>query len=345
MNIEILASKIGATIHNPSGIDVSSVEINKVSPIDSATKGDLTFISRAEYLKYLSKTEASSVILREPNQDIAIVQLIHKNPQLAYAKASNVFYQYDFGAFEIDENTSIHSTAKLASKVKVFAHVTVEENSTIGEHSVLYSGVHIGKNVSIGKNVILHANVVIYDDCVIEDDVIIHAGAVIGADGFGYVGDGKELIKIPQTGNVLICQKAEIGALSTVDRAAMGTTVIGKNSKLDSKVHIGHNVVIGENCVFSAHTAIAGSTKIGNWVQCGGHSGVAGHLEVCDFVNIGAMTGVIKSISKPGTYLGFPAVEASSFHRRQVHFKRFSDQAKKIVELEERLKKLESSQS
>lgn len=341
MKLTRLAENIGATIHNPNNKNIDDIEIKKISPIDQAEKFDLTFISRSEYVKYLNSTKASAIILKEPNQKCDLIQLIHHHPQLAYAKASNLFYNPDFGQYHIDDKAIICSTAKISKNVVIHPNVIVSKGCVIEEGAVLFPGIFLGKNVKVGKNSIIYSNAVIYDDTVIKNEVIIHGGSVIGADGFGYVGDGKELVKIPQSGNVVIEDSVEIGALCTVDRGALGSTIIGKNSKLDSKVHVGHNVVIGENSVFSAHTALAGSTKVGNWVQCGGHAGIAGHLEVCDYVNIGAMTGVIKSIKEPGTYLGFPAVDATSFHRRQVHFKRFSEQSKKIKMLEEKINSLE----
>lgn len=341
MRLDQLAEAIGATLH-PKG-QGGAITISRVAAIDKAEPGDLTFISRPEYLPHLAATKASAVILKEPNADCPIPQLIHTNPQLAYAKASLSFYQVDYGEPGISELAVIAPTAKLAKDVIIHPYAVIEAGAELGAGAVVFPGVYIGKDVQLGRGTVIHANAVIYAGSVLGDEVIVHAGTVIGGDGFGYVPDGGELVKIPQVGNVVIADQVEIGPLCTIDRGALGSTTIGRNTKLDSKVHVGHNVEIGENAVFSAHTAIAGSAKVGSHVMCGGHAGIAGHLEVCDQVKIGAMTGVIKPITEPGTYLGFPAVDATTFHRRQVHFKRLGEQAKKIKALETRLAALEQA--
>lgn len=341
MRLDQLAETIGATLY-PEGQGGATI-INRVAAIDKAQPGDLTFISRPEYLPHLAKSAASAVILREPQQDCPLPQLIHANPQLAYAKASLSFYQVDYGEPRISDQAVIAPSAQLGSGIIVHPYAVIEADAVLGDGVVIFPGVYIGKGVSLGKGAVIHANAVIYEGCVVGDEVIVHAGTVIGGDGFGYVPDGGELVKIPQIGNVVIENQVEIGPLCTIDRGALGSTTIGRNTKLDSKVHVGHNVEIGENSVFSAHTAIAGSAKVGSHVMCGGHAGIAGHLEVCDQVKIGAMTGVIKPITEPGTYLGFPAVDATTFHRRQVHFKRMGEQAKTIKALEKRLAALEQA--
>lgn len=342
MRLDQLADTIGATLH-PADSDYGTITISRVAAIDKAEAGDLTFISRPEYLPHLAASKASAVILREPNADCPLPQLIHPNPQLAYAKASLAFYQVDYGEPRVSDTAVIAPSAKLAASVIVHPYAVIEDDAVLSDGVVVFPGVYIGKGVSLGKGTVIHANAVIYEGCVLGADVIVHAGTVIGGDGFGYVPDGGELVKIPQIGNVVIADQVEIGPLCTIDRGALGSTTIGRNTKLDSKVHVGHNVEIGENAVFSAHTAIAGSAKVGSHVMCGGHAGIAGHLEVCDQVKIGAMTGVIKPITEPGTYLGFPAVDATTFHRRQVHFKRLGEQAKKIKALETRLAALEKA--
>lgn len=356
MRLDQLADIIGASLHAPThaptdaptkaqpsgGSDHEATEIERVAAIEHAKAGDITFISRPEYLPHLATTKASAVILREPLADCPIPQLIHKNPQLAYAKASLKFYAVDYGAPRISPAAVIADSAQLGDDVIVHPYAVIEADAVVGAGAVIFPHVFLGKGVRIGKGAVIHANTVIYEGCEIGAEVIVHAGTVIGGDGFGYVPDERgELVKIPQVGNVVIEEQVEIGPLCTIDRGALGSTTIGRNTKLDSKVHVGHNVVIGANSVFSAHTAIAGSAKVGSHVMCGGHAGIAGHLEVCDQVKIGAMTGVIKPITEPGTYLGFPAVDATTFHRRQVHFKRMGDQAKKIKSLEARLAQLE----
>jgi UDP-3-O-[3-hydroxymyristoyl] glucosamine N-acyltransferase len=153
---------------------------------------------------------------------------------------------------------------------------------------------------------VLHPNVVLYPGVTIGDRTILHAGCVIGSDGFGYATDGNELVKFPQTGTVVVEADVEIGANTTIDRGALGTTRIGKRSKIDNLVQIGHNCVLGEDCALAGNCALAGSTILGDRVRFNGHVVSAGHLTVCDDVNIGGNSVLVKDVRKAGNYIGYP---------------------------------------
>ena len=212
--------------------------------------------------------------------------------------------------------------------MKVFPFVYVGENVEVGDGAVLYPGTYLGKSSKVGKNSVLFANVVLERECSIGDDCIIHAGVVIGADGFGFApGDGK-IIKIPQVGIARIGDNVELGSVTTIDRAAMGETTVANGCKIDSKVHIAHNVTVGENCMFSAQVGLAGSAKVGSWVVLGGQVGVNGHIEIKDGVQVGAKAGIVKTTGEKRLSWAFPAVPADQWRRLKVSEKRLPDMVK-----------------
>jgi UDP-3-O-[3-hydroxymyristoyl] glucosamine N-acyltransferase len=182
--------------------------------------------------------------------------------------------------------------------------------------------VFIGDDVTIGDNTVLYAGVKIYHHCAVGADCILHAGAVIGADGFGFEPDAQGVNqKIPQIGNVIIEDDVEIGANTTIDRAMMGGTIVRKNAKIDNLVQIGHNVELGESSILCAQVGIAGSTKVGKHCVLAGQAGAAGHIEITDNCIFGAQAGIAGNVRKPGMYLGSPAIDVSIFRRAAVRFK------------------------
>ena len=324
MQLSELASYLKAEVFLPPGCQKKDPVIKKISPIDIAKEEEVTFVSNPDYAKYISQTKASAIILKESNSDCSIPQLIHNNPHFAFAKTAMLFHKPAPQIVGISDHASIAEDAVISDGVTIYPYSCVGSKSEIGAKTILYSSVSIASNVKIGKNCVIHANATIYDGTQIGDNVIIHAGCVIGADGFGYaVGDG-EIVKIPQVGKVVIEDHVEIGANTSVDRAAMGQTKIGRGTKLDSCVQVGHNVEIGENCMISAFTGLAGSCKLGNWIVMGGQSGANGHIEIADGTQIGGRAGIVKSIKEKGTYLGFPEIPAGEWRRRQVYLRKLA---------------------
>lgn len=340
MRLSEMAARIGAELFSPAGVDP---DIKKVAPITTAGDGDVTFVANPDYYQYLGQTKASAVILKQKQTDLKVPQLIAKDPYVAFAKAANLFWVVKHSLKGVSDQAFISPTAKLGQNVTVYPFAVISDGAEIGDNVVLYSGVFIGENAKIGADCVLYANNVIGERCIIGARCLLHAGSVIGADGFGFAPAEGEIVKIPQVGIVRIEDDVELGACCTVDRAAMGETLVKRGTKLDSKVHIGHNAIIGEHCLFSAHTAIAGSAKVGQWVKAGGHSGIAGHLTVGDNVSIGAMSGVIKDAEPGETYMGFPAIPASEWRRRQVYFKKLADYEKRLKDLETRVAAVEKN--
>jgi UDP-3-O-[3-hydroxymyristoyl] glucosamine N-acyltransferase len=341
MKLAEIAQSIDATLKAPSP-DAAGIDIAKIAEIDKAVRGDLTFLSNENYKKYLTETKASAIIVKAFDADVAIPQLVHPNPYVAFAKASQLLQKKKDLMKGLSDKAFVSPTAKLGKNVSIYPFAFIGANVVLGDDVVIFPNVYIGDNAVIGAFTTVHANCSIMDGSIIGKRCTFHAGTVIGADGFGFASDGPEVVKVPQIGIVRIGDDVELGALCTIDRATIGETVIGNKTKFDDRVHIAHNVEIGERCLFAAFVGISGSTKIGNDVMMGGHSGATGHLRICDQVAIGAMSGVTKNIDKPGMYVGFPAAPAKEWRKRQAMVNRLETQDSKLKALQARLAQLEA---
>ncbi len=216
----------------------------------------------------------------------------------------------------------------------------------LASNTKIYHNSVILENCKIGNNVLIFPNVTIRENSVIGNNVIIHSGTVIGSDGFGFSPNSEGVYqKIPQIGNVVIEDDVEIGSNVSIDRAAIGSTVIGKGVKLDNLIQIAHNVKVGKNTVMSAQTGISGSTKIGENCIMAGQVGCVGHIEIGDNVLIGAQSGISKSLLKPGTYFGSPAKELKTTLKLEAHIRSLPDYLEKIKKLEEKVSQLENKSS
>jgi len=205
----------------------------------------------------------------------------------------------------------------------------------------IHPQVFIGENSLIGDNCILYPGVKIYFDSVIGKDCIFHSGVVIGSDGFGFAPDGKEYVKIPQIGNVIIEDNVEIGSNSTIDRATMGSTIIRKGVKLDNLVQVGHNAEIEKNTVIASQSGVSGTSKIGENCMFGGQVGIAGHISIANNVKIAAQSGVGTKVRKEGAIImGSPAFDIAEYKKSAFHFKNLSYYVDKIRNLENELKEI-----
>ncbi|HMP84256.1 MAG TPA: UDP-3-O-(3-hydroxymyristoyl)glucosamine N-acyltransferase, partial [Verrucomicrobiota bacterium] len=213
----------------------------------------------------------------------------------------------------------------------------VGDNARVGTRVVLHGGNHIGANSKIGDDTVLFPNVTLYPGTELGCRVRIHAGTVIGSDGYGYVQDAGIHRKVPQIGNVIIGDDVEIGANVTIDRGALGPTVIGKGTKIDNLVQIAHNVQIGEHCLVISQVGIAGSTKLGNYVVLAGQVGLAGHLKIGNQVTVAAQSGVMHDIPDGQKWLGSPAAPDKEMKRQFIALKHLHELAKRVKELERKL--------
>ena len=284
-----------------------NVIIHKVSPIDEALPGEITFLSNPRYQKYLSRCKASAVIVgpgvAAACGDRGALNFLEAiNPYVAFAKILQLFQPAPHFKGEISSSAYVDDSAVVAGGVTIFPNVFVGRGVKLGQNSVFYPGVFLGDEVEVGDACVLHANVVVREGCRIGNRVILHAGVVVGSDGFGYAGNGRARIKIPQAGIVVVEDDVEIGANTTIDRATLGQTVIRRGVKIDNLVQIAHNVVVGEDSVVAAQAGIAGSTRLGRDVTLGGQVGVVNHIEIGDGATVGPQSGIPKSVP-PGAVL------------------------------------------
>ena len=265
-----------------------------------------------------------------------------KDPYLAYAVTANFFVSTPFVPQGVDERAVIGPSCNIHKEVTIGAGAVVGKGCKIGRHVHIHPGVVIGRDVEIGDETVIFPNVVIYDGCRVGKRVRIHAGAVIGADGFGYAQGPQGMVKIPQVGRVVIEDDVEIGANTTIDRAAIGETRIGKGTKIDNLVMIAHNVSLGPHCVIVSQVGISGSTRVGQGVMMGGQVGVVGHIEIGDGARIGAKSGVPHSISPGETVSGIPAMPHLKWLRMVNALKRLPELLRDVTNMKKRIERLES---
>ena len=315
-----------------------TISVTGIGSIKNARSGQLTFFSDAKLASYIPRSEASVVVVAAENADrfgTAITKIIVEKPHLYFSQTLNLLFSISNLARGVSVTASIADSAILGDNVAVGSHAIVEDGAEIAEAVVLGARAYVGKGAKIGLNSILHPGAIVLDGCEIGDNCVIHSGAVIGGDGFGYVHDNAQWIKVPQIGRVVIKDHCEIGCNTTIDRGAIDDTVIGKGVKIDNQVQIGHNCCIGDNTIISGCVGIAGSVEIGNNCRIGGAAMVSGHLSVCDNVDISGGSLVSKSILKPGRYTSvYPLSEHGVWKKNAANIRHLSELKSRIKELE-----------
>ncbi len=320
----------------------SSLVLKSVASLSEATKGDISFVSNPKYKKQLDSTKASAVILSSKLADsYAGNALINDDPYLTFAKVVFAFHGGKSTSSSIHASAIISEKAQIADGVSIAANVVIDDNVKIGKGTSVGAGTYIAQNIQIGDDNIIYSNVSIYEDCIIGNRNILHSGVVIGADGFGFaLQKDKRWYKILQVGNVVIGSDVEVGANTTIDRAALGSTVISDGVKLDNQIQVGHNVLIKEHAIIVGGTVLAGSTTIGKNCQIGGHCAIAGHLEIADNVMITGFSMVINSILEAGVYSsGIVSQENRKWRKNAARFRQLDDMAKTLKRVEQRVDK------
>jgi UDP-3-O-[3-hydroxymyristoyl] glucosamine N-acyltransferase len=343
--MQFSAAQIAALIQGKLEGD-PEVQVSNFGKIEEAQAGQLAFLANPKYEEYLYSTKASIIIINESQvlkEKIKATLLRVPDAYLAFASLLSKYQEMmNQQLTGIQEPVYISKSAVLGENVFVGAFAFIGNNVKIGNHVKIYPQTYIGDDVSIGDHSVIFPGVKIYHRCVIGQQVTIHAGAVIGADGFGFApqADGS-FKKIPQMGNVLIEDFVEVGSNSTIDRATIGSTIIKKGAKLDNLIQIAHNVEIGNNTVIAAQSGVSGSTKLGNNVMVGGQVGIVGHLQIADGSKINAQSGVTKSLKTPNSAVtGSPAFEYASALRAQAAARKLPAFEKRIVELEKLVQQL-----
>lgn len=329
-----------AKLTNSSLSGDKNTQLNSVAALDEAVSGQISFVSNPKYIHKLTDTAASAVILSNrlaENYDGNA--LINDDPYLTFARVLKILHDVPKSKAVIHSTAVVDSNVKLHESVSIRANVVIEEGVTIEKDVTICVGCYIGKDSHIAEGVHIYPNVTLYKDTHIGKNSIIHSNVVIGSDGFGFAPTPKKTwFKIQQIGNVVIGEDVEIGASTTIDRAALGTTTICDGVKLDNQIHIGHNVKIEEHTIIAASTVIGGSTFIGKRCQIGGAVAISGHLSVVDDVVITGKSMVMKSIKKSGVYSsGTSTDENKKWRRNAARFRSLDQIAKKVISLDKKL--------
>jgi UDP-3-O-[3-hydroxymyristoyl] glucosamine N-acyltransferase len=333
---EIAAHAQGEVVGDPATV------LTGFAPADNARPGDLTFAENAEFFARACQSAASAVLVDHRFAAAGKVLIRVPNARIAFARVLPLFFPEPTFAPGIHPTAVVAASAHIAPNVHVGPHCVVGERARLDAGVVLEGGDHIGAGVQLGEATRLFPNVTVYAGSQIGARVRIHAGTVIGSDGYGYVLDEGRHRKIPQIGCVIIGDDVEIGANVTIDRGALGPTVIGRGTKIDNLVQVAHNVVIGEHCLLVAQVAIAGSAKLGNYVTLAGQVGVAGHLKIGHGVMVAAQSGVMNNIPDGGKWFGSPARPDRDMKRQYVALEHLPELLKRVAELEKEVAALKA---
>ncbi|MGQ5522974.1 UDP-3-O-(3-hydroxymyristoyl)glucosamine N-acyltransferase [Chitinimonas sp. PSY-7] len=313
--------------------------VRQVATLETAKPDEIAFLANPKYAKQLGSTAAGAIVLGEKARGLTDKpRIVATDPYLYFARISTLLNPPKRPV------PGVHPSAVLAADVMVNPSayigpfVSVEEGSRVGADCILEAGSRVGRNVTLGAGTWLHANVVVADDSQLGERVIVHPNAVIGSDGFGNAWTGDGWFKIPQIGRVLIGNDVEIGAATSIDRGALGDTVLEDGVRLDNQIQIAHNVHIGKHTAMAGCVGVAGSTRIGAYCTFGGSAMILGHLEIVDKVNVMAGTLVGKSILKAGTYVGqYPVQSHEDWLANASHLRRLDAMAGRLKEIERRV--------
>ncbi len=273
----------------------------KVGEPEEADEQTIIFLEQEKLLEKVKASSAGLIITTEkfiselPERALLLVQK-QENKDFIYA---------------IQPTAIVAEDVRFEGEVAIGGNVVIGSGCILGKGVIISEGCSLGKNVSVGAGTKLYPNVCVYDDCVIGRNCILHSGVIIGADGFGFMLIEGIQQKIPQVGNVVIGDGVEIGANSCIDRATLGSTIIGNGTKIDNLVQVGHNCIIGEHSILCAQVGLAGSTVVGDYVYLAGQVGIADHLQIGNRAMVGAQSGVSTNIPDDGRYFGYPALEAN----------------------------------
>lgn len=327
------------------GIIVGDEEatVHTFAKIEEGIPGALSFLSNPKYTHYIYETKSSIVLVNkdfQPERDIQATLIKVDNAYESLAKLMALYEMSKPKRNGIDPLASVAPTAKIGKDVYIGAFACIEEGAEIGDNTCIYPHATVGSNAKVGSHTTLYPQVTIYHDCLVGNHCIIHAGAVIGADGFGFAPSPEGYEKIPQIGIAIVEDNVEIGANTCVDRATMGATVIHKGAKLDNLIQVAHNVEIGSHTVMASQVGIAGSTKIGQWCMFGGQVGVAGHIQIGDRVNVGAQSGIPGNTKSGSTLMGYPAIDPKQFARSSAIYKKLPEMYTELGRLQREIEEL-----
>lgn len=327
-----IAELLGAELQGDGAL-----EITKIATLANARSGHIAFLANSKYRTQLETTQASAVILSEADAPYFNgAKIIVGNPYVSYAKLAQFMDTTPQSAQQgIHASATIHPSATVSASAAIGANAVIEAGAVIGDNAQIGPNSFIGERVKIGSGTKLWPSVTIYHDVEIGADCLFQANTVIGSDGFGYANERGQWVKIPQLGSVIIGDKVEVGASTTIDRGALDNTIIHSNVIIDNQCQIAHNVEVNSGTAIAGCTVLAGSVTIGKNCQIGGMTAINGHMSVCDGVIITGMSMVTKSITEPGIYSsGMPHTTNKEWRKSIAHLRNLSDMKARLKALE-----------
>lgn len=336
-SVQELAVFLKGTVEN----DNPQLKITGVNGLVEAGPQDISF-AVPPHVEHCHLSKAGVMVLSPADPELDGRPVIRvENPRAAFAALLELFRAPEEVERVISPLAYVSPKAKIGNNVAVQPFAVIEDDAEIGDGSVIYPHAYIGKRVKVGQDCIIYPSVTVREDCVLGNRVILQAGAVIGGDGFGYVTQNGKHSKVLQAGNVVIHDDVEIGNNTCIDRATVDSTIIGKGTKIDNLVHLGHNDILGENCLVVAHVGISGSVTVGNNVTFAGQVGTVGHITIGDNCVFGGKTGITNNIPANSFMAGFPAMPHKEWLRQEANLRKVGDLLKKVKKLEKELQQLQ----
>lgn len=332
-----IAALTGGTVEGDGNVAVSTF-----AKIEEGTPGAISFLANPKYTNYIYDTRSSIVLVSRDfvaERPVAATLIRVDDP---YATVAHLLKMVDtminVQPTGVEDPSFVAPGVEIPEGAYIGAFAYVGQGAKLGKGVKIYPQAYVGRNVVIGDDTIIYPGVKIYQNCKVGARCIIHSGVVVGADGFGFAPTDGHYDKIPQLGNVEIADDVEIGANTAIDRATMGSTRIGRGTKLDNLIQVAHNVEIGTDTVIASQCGIAGSTKIGSHCMFGGQVGFAGHINVGDNVTIGAQSGIPGNVASGSRLMGYPAIDAREWSRQAVYIKNLPKLSRRVDELEKEFK-------
>ena len=333
MKLDALAAQLGCEVVGDGGVEISGV-----AGMEEAGPSEITFLANPRYAHKVRQTKAAAIIVSEPVRDAAIASVVSKNPYLDFARAVALFYQPPKPKPGIHPTAVIAESARIGENASIGAYCVVGERVALGRNAVLHPHVVIYEGATIGDDFLAHSHVTVREFCRIGNRVVLGNSVVIGGDGFGFAKDADgNHVKIAQSGPTILEDDVEIQQLSSVDRATVGETRVGRGTKIDTLVQVGHACTIGERNIICSQTGLAGSTVLGNDVLLAGQVGVSGHLTIHDKAIVYAQSGIGGDVAPGAIVSGSPAFDAREWRRAVTAFPKLPDLLRRMRQLEKRV--------
>jgi UDP-3-O-[3-hydroxymyristoyl] glucosamine N-acyltransferase len=322
LTLQEIARRLGGEIAGDP-----SIAVRGVATLDEAAPGEITFLANPKYRSRLAATRASAVILGPRDRDAtSIARIVADNPYAYYARTVALFHPPRAAVPGVHPAAVVDPSATVAASAEIGPFAVVAAGARVGERARIGAGCVVGEDAAVGDDSLLHPRVTVYPGCSVGARCILHSGAVIGADGFGMAPDAGRWVKIPQVGRAVLGDDVEVGANTTIDRGALGDTVVEEGVKIDNQVQVAHNCRIGAHTVIAGCTGIAGSAVIGRHCVIGGGVGIVGHITIADGVTVTGTTFVTKSITEPGVYSsGMPMMPHADWLRNAARLRRLGE--------------------